>query len=109
MADDLTPAPKVPNEPGESRAVAAPAKTSPRRDGLLAGAVAALTLGTVLFGALLPGSPVRPAASPDADATCAEWTDGCRVCQRLADGPGCSMPGIACVPADNRCLRRVGG
>lgn len=83
--------------------------TPARNDGLLAGAIAALVAGTVLLGALLPSAPVRHAAGPGEDATCAEWSDGCRVCQRLADGPGCSLPGIACVPTEARCLRRVGG
>ncbi|MFC5556069.1 hypothetical protein [Methylobacterium iners] len=110
MADHPTSAPKVPAEPGASPAGAASIPAPPpRRDGFVALSVAALTLGTVLLGALLPGSPVQPAASPASDVTCAEWTDGCRVCQRLAEGPGCSMPGIACVPAESRCLRRVGG
>ncbi len=32
---------------------------------------------------------------------CAEWSDGCIVCTR----EGCSLPGIACVPADPACRK----
>ncbi|WP_442755991.1 hypothetical protein ACNHKD_04965 [Methylocystis sp. JAN1] len=35
---------------------------------------------------------------------CAQWTDGCIVCVRGADGPDCSMAGIACLPAEPACL-----
>ncbi|MGV7031393.1 hypothetical protein [Methylobacterium symbioticum] len=78
----------------------------------LSGALAAwgivgLTVATVLLGALLPGH--RPAAvSPATDSACLEWSDGCQVCQRLAEGPACSLPGIACTPGEPRCLRHGG-
>jgi len=34
---------------------------------------------------------------------CVEWTDGCAVCKRDADGVHCSTPGIACQPAELVC------
>jgi hypothetical protein len=71
--------------------------------------IAALVAATVLLGVLLPDrrpAPARPAAE---DAACLEWSDGCRVCQRLADGPACSLPGIACEPRETQCLHRSGG
>ncbi|WP_264051119.1 hypothetical protein [Methylobacterium flocculans] len=72
--------------------------------------VAALIAGTVLLGALVPGpSPHRAAGLPGEDATCAEWSDGCHVCQRAEGEVACSLPGIACVPKEPSCLRRVGG
>lgn len=70
---------------------------------------ASLVVATVLLGALLPARPGHPVESVAEDATCREWTDGCRICQRLADGKGCSLPGIACTPGPERCLRRAGG
>ena len=64
----------------------------------------------------LPLKPVRPApatapakANPLAGpgASCLEWTDGCRVCQRAANGEAsCSNVGIACVPKTEECTRR---
>lgn len=93
--------------PAESK----PDTTASRTDGLVAGAIAALVLLTVAIGALAPGAPAHRAVAsgPSGDATCAEWGDGCQVCQRLADGPACSTPGIACVATEPRCLRRTGG
>ncbi|GJD58526.1 hypothetical protein [Methylobacterium dankookense] len=84
---------------------------SQNRDGssgaLAAWGVVVLTVATVLLGALLPGH--RPAAvSPATDSACLEWSDGCQVCQRHAEGPACSLPGIACTPGEPRCLRRGG-
>ncbi len=33
------------------------------------------------------------------NASCAEWTDACQVCNRDAQGAAqCSLPGIACTP-----------
>ncbi|NEU13578.1 hypothetical protein G3T14_15775 [Methylobacterium sp. BTF04] len=87
-----------------------PASVSNGRDGLVAGAIAALVVVTVLIGGLAPGAPAhRAAVLPSEDAACAEWSDGCRVCQRSDAGVACSLPGIACVPAAPRCARRVGG
>lgn len=78
------------------------------RGALAAWGIVGLTAATVLLGALLPAArPDRP-ASPADDRACQEWSDGCQVCQRLADGPACSLPGIACTPGAPRCLRRDG-
>lgn len=83
------------------------------RDGLLLAALAMLVAATVLVGALLPGAAPPPAshapAVPAADSACLEWGDGCRICRRLPEGPACSLPGIACTPGEERCLRRSGG
>jgi hypothetical protein len=39
-------------------------------------------------------------------AACAEWTDGCRTCQRSGpDAFTCSNVGIACVQTAGRCTR----
>ena len=41
-----------------------------------------------------------------AEPSCQEMTDGCLVCLRQTDGtPGCSFPGIACLPSGWRCTR----
>jgi len=54
-------------------------------------------------------APAKPAAtSPLAapSATCQEWSDGCRTCQRQSSGEiACSNVGIACVPKDAQCVR----
>ncbi|KQO68728.1 hypothetical protein ASG60_18900 [Methylobacterium sp. Leaf469] len=82
--------------------------SSARHDrGILAG-IAAIVFATVLIGTLAPASHRAAAVAPSADHTCAEWGDGCRVCQRREEGAACSLPGIACVPSEMRCLRRVG-
>ena len=54
----------------------------------IAAALSIAALAVIL--ALLPatGGP-RPVAS-DPGPACAEWTDGCVVCQRTAAGPACS-------------------
>ncbi|MBY0256315.1 hypothetical protein [Methylobacterium sp.] len=79
-------------------------------DRRVAWSVAALIAGTVLVGALVPAPAAhRASAVPSADAACAEWSDGCHVCQRTEGGVACSLPGIACVPKEQSCLRRVGG
>lgn len=83
---------------------------SPNRDGLVALAVAALVVVTVLIGTFAPSSPGRSAhGGPAEDVTCAEWSDGCTVCRRHEDGPACSLPGIACVPQTPHCLHHRGG
>jgi hypothetical protein len=79
----------------------------------------ALALAGPAIATDLPLKPVRPApattapaptkASPPAGpgAACLEWTDGCRVCQRAANGEAsCSNVGIACVPKAEECTRR---
>jgi hypothetical protein len=84
-----------------------------RRDDLIGLVLAlAIALGTVALAHVLPaatsaGPPSTP-ASFDNEPTCAEWTDGCIVCQRTDQGPACSMPGIACVARERQCLRREG-
>jgi hypothetical protein len=41
----------------------------------------------------------------DGHAECRSWSDGCAVCLRQGDGePGCSTPGIACLPKPVACL-----
>jgi hypothetical protein len=82
----------------------------------------ALTLAGQAFATDLPLKPaprpaypvVGPASSPGTakpagpDATCLEWTNGCRVCQREAANSevSCSNVGIACVPKKQECTRR---
>ena len=60
----------------------------------------------------LPLEPRRaPAEAPASGsvlapptAACREWSDGCRTCQRAADGAvSCSNVGIACVPKAATC------
>ena len=47
-----------------------------------------------------------PLAPPT--ATCREWSDGCRTCQRAVDGAvSCSNIGIACVPKNAACTADV--
>ena len=76
--------------------------------------VIAVTLA-LIHPALAADLPVKPApaapsgASPLSapDATCLEWSDGCRTCQRPPGGaPACSNVGIACVPKEAQCTRR---
>jgi hypothetical protein len=62
---------------------------------------------------LKPARPAQPAAPANAtplaapNPTCLEWTDGCRVCQRAANGEAsCSNVGIACAPKAEECTRR---
>lgn len=92
-----------------SPAVPPPDPASARTDRTVLGGIAAIILGAVLIGTLAP-APHRPVATvaPSADSTCAEWGDGCRVCQRQEEGAACSLPGIACVAGAMRCLRRTG-
>ena len=66
---------------------------------------AAVALGLVILATLSP-APAQSVSDPGPG--CAEWTDGCIVCQRTDQGPVCSMPGIACVRAETSCLRREG-
>jgi hypothetical protein len=51
-------------------------------------------------------APAPAAILAPPDATCLEWTDGCRTCQKPATGEvACSNVGIACVPQPARCLK----
>jgi hypothetical protein len=84
-----------------------------RRDDMIGFILAlVIVLGTVALAHVLPNArPAGPPSTPasfDNEPTCAEWTDGCIVCQRTDQGPACSMPGIACVPRERQCLRREG-
>ena len=89
-----------------------PADPAPNRDRSVVSAIAGLVAATVAIGNLAPSAappvPPRPVTAPADDPGCAEWTNGCRVCRRLAEGPACSMPGIACTPGAHECLRRSG-
>lgn len=89
--------------------MAAPPDTdpAPARDGLIAWSIAGLVAATVLIGALAPGAPAHRTLSPADDPVCAEWSDGCTVCQRSAEGPSCSLPGIACTKKAPECLHRT--
>jgi hypothetical protein len=73
-------------------------------------AVAVILIATIAVGNLAGRTPPHAAApvAVEDDPACAEWTDGCVVCQRTAQRPACSMPGIACTRRDQQCLRRVG-
>jgi hypothetical protein len=89
-----------------------------RRPALWIGLFALALMGPVVAAdlPLKPARPVQPAAAPASpaapkpagpDAACLEWTDGCRVCQRAANGEvSCSNVGIACVPKAEECTRR---
>ena len=94
---------------------------SARRPALLIGLLALALAGQAIAAdlPLKPARPVQPAATPASpaaaaaakpggpDATCLEWTDGCRVCQRTTNGDvSCSNVGIACVPKAEECTRR---
>ncbi len=71
--------------------------------------IVALVAATVLAAELLPNrAPMAPIAVAD-DPACLEWSDGCSVCQRLPQGTACSLPGIACEPGPQRCLRPAKG
>jgi hypothetical protein len=70
----------------------------------------ALAAASVSLAADLPLKPAPPAAPTAASpmtpptATCREWSDGCRSCQKAADGEvSCSNVGIACVPKEATC------
>lgn len=90
---------------------ASPDPAPSRQDGPIALAIAALVFATVVIGALAPAGSHKPTpvktVMPDSDPTCSEWSDGCRVCKRLEEGPVCSTPGIACTPGEQECLHRA--
>ena len=78
------------------------------RDDMIGFALAlGIVLGTVALAHVLPAATSPAPASFDREPTCAEWTDGCVVCQRTEQGPACSTPGIACVPREQQCMRRM--
>jgi hypothetical protein len=52
-------------------------------------------------------APAGPGAFAPPDATCLEWTDGCRTCQKPPSGEiACSNVGLACTAQAPRCTRR---
>jgi hypothetical protein len=52
--------------------------------------------------ALLPKEQASLQSFAAAHPECKEWSDGCAVCKR-EDAVHCSLPGIACEPADIVC------
>jgi len=56
-----------------------------------------------------PGKVERPVQTLGKDdPECAEWSDGCIVCRKSADGAiACSTPGAACVPREPSCAPRA--
>jgi hypothetical protein len=74
---------------------------------LCAAALAAASLSLAADLPLKPAQPAAPAATSPMTpptATCREWSDGCRSCQRAPDGEAsCSNVGIACVPKATQC------
>ena len=87
---------------------------SGRDDLLVFLALIAIVVGTIVLAAVLPAAPAPAVPSAavgfgDRDRSCAEWTDGCVVCQRGDEGAACSTPGIACVRHAVQCLRKTGG
>jgi hypothetical protein len=69
---------------------------------------AALAAASLSLAADLPlkQQPAPSATNPmtPPTATCREWSDGCRSCQRAPDGEvSCSNIGIACVPKAMQC------
>jgi hypothetical protein len=91
-----------------------------KNNGCMRLALAALLLfGATASAADLPLGKIStppasgPASTPAGnvfrapDATCVEWSDGCRTCQRQQGGEtSCSNIGIACQPKAISCQRR---
>ena len=80
------------------------------RKSLIVLCLLAVAGATVARAADIPNFPrTRPAPAAQGTglpANCLEWTDGCRVCARQADGSeACSNVGIACVLRPARCTR----
>jgi hypothetical protein len=77
------------------------------RNSLVAVALAAASVSLAADLPLKTQQPAAPtAASPmtPPTTTCREWSDGCRSCQKAADGEvSCSNVGIACVPKAMQC------
>ncbi len=85
--------------------ILAPPATERSHDRRVSLGVVALVLVTVALAHLAPGGHPAPAAGPDQDPACLEWTDSCVVCVRGAEGRNCSLPGIACTRTASRCTR----
>ncbi|MEZ0169480.1 hypothetical protein [Microvirga sp. TS319] len=83
----------------------------PARDEALAVSLAIVTALMVTVLALLVGALAGSQASSRAsgqaasEPACSEWTNGCIVCARTAQGFACSTPGIACIPKTPHCLK----
>jgi hypothetical protein len=79
-------------------------------DALGIGLVLAVAIGTVVLAHVVPEAPRNTipstSASFERDAGCTEWTDGCQICMRTAQGSSCSTAGFACVREAPRCTRR---
>jgi hypothetical protein len=57
---------------------------------------------TLLAGLMFAMDP--PLATEAPPPQCQEWSDGCKVCTKTAEGaPACSTPGIACQPGPVVC------
>jgi hypothetical protein len=79
----------------------------PGRDEALAVSLAILVALAVTMLAVLAGAFAAPQAArrTTPEPSCSEWTDGCIVCARTAQGLACSTPGIACTRGAPRCLK----
>jgi hypothetical protein len=69
-------------------------------------AAAGAVLLAVIVAAVLSTTPAGSAGIDPAPG-CAEWSDGCVICQRGTNGIACSTPGIACTRGAVRCERRI--
>jgi hypothetical protein len=69
----------------------------------LAGVIALLVVTFAVFAGVV--TPVAERAAHTGQPACSEWTDGCVVCARRPEGLACSMPGIACVRKEPRCVK----
>jgi hypothetical protein len=65
-----------------------------------------LAIGGIVTAVVAGARAGRPEEEPAISASCSEWTDGCVICRRGADGPVCSTPGIACLRSAPVCLSR---
>jgi hypothetical protein len=69
----------------------------------IAGVIALLVVAFAVFVGVV--TPASKGSTRAGQPTCSEWTDGCIVCARRPEGLACSMPGIACVRKEPRCLK----
>ena len=77
------------------------------RTELFAVLLAAVVALVIVAFAVVAGASTSPRAEGQAQPApaCSEWTDGCIVCARTAQGLACSTPGIACTRSAPRCLK----
>jgi hypothetical protein len=66
----------------------------------------ALAIGGIVTAVVAGARAGRDVEETEISASCTEWTDGCVICRRGAEGPMCSTPGIACVRSAPVCLSR---